>query len=170
MSAAHSPTLDPERIVLGTLMWATPDQARPHLSRLDPGDFTDPRGREALAVMSDLIDTRVPSLDPATLLTHAQRGGMFRDTNTAHLLTGWVFDAHATAVPLVVVEFHIAALIETAYRRALTAHATRLRQIADMPSLAEMDHHLAAANATLARHRARIDTPALRAFDERSAA
>lgn len=154
-----SPTIDPETIVLGTLMQATPAEARPILARLHYRDFADPRGQYVFDLMAALVTDNVPSLDPATVLGFADRIGAFRDTNHANLLTRWVFNAYSVTVPLVALDFHIARLIEHSYRRTVAANAARLAQLAESSTLAELDVHMTQFTAQLAEHRARITDP-----------
>ncbi|MDQ3579818.1 MAG: hypothetical protein M3443_19925 [Actinomycetota bacterium] len=154
----RTPSVHPEHVVLGTLMQATPTDALPHLDRIDCGDFADPRARRVFELMGFLITDDVPSLDPATLLGVAHRVGDMRDTNHAQLLTRWVFIAYSTTVPLVAIDFHITRLIETSYRRRITAYAARLAQIADHTPLPELDVHIGHITTELDRHRARITT------------
>lgn len=165
------PIIDPERIVLGTLMQATPAEARPFFSRLDLHDFTDPPGVYVFDLMVAIVADDVPSLDPATLLGFADRRGALTDTNRAHLLTRWIFDAFGTNVPLVALDFHIDRLIEHSYRRRVTASAARLAQAAEMCSVRDIDGHVLHVTTQLALHRARITaaTP-VRVADARSAA
>ncbi|GAA4427165.1 hypothetical protein GCM10023148_30870 [Actinokineospora soli] len=138
-------------------MTLTPGTARHGLDRLAPEDFPSWPARHAFTLLRDMTAAGVPSLDPATLVGHAQRTAAV----AAHQwpgLTRFLSAAVSVNVPACALDFHIDLLLEATYRRRIHAAATRLAQLADTATLSDLDHHLAVEAADLDHHRARITT------------
>ncbi|NKQ54411.1 hypothetical protein HFP15_16130 [Amycolatopsis sp. K13G38] len=130
MDTATAALIDPERQLLGCLLQLPTGPARRVLAEMHANDLADP---EAAHVLGLAIEVLARDQDPApvVLYTHAVTTGQAPGRTRREALAQWLFDTYRDAPPAALAEHLKAAVLEAAWRRALTAHADRLRQAAD---------------------------------------
>lgn len=135
--------LDPERVFLGCVMVLPAGQARTLLSGMRATDFGQPVAALVAQLAIELLAAGIPA-SPVALLSHAETSGRvtaLRDRSAEYFGTGsdqrytrlahWLLDTHAVTTWPGLGHHLKAAVLEAAWRRALTAYATRLRQAAE---------------------------------------
>jgi hypothetical protein len=152
-------TLDPERALIGCVLQLDTTPARGLLAGMRPDDLADPATSTTLAIVIRLLADDMPPA-PAMVWHAAAHGGIERH----HLerFGPWLVDTYRAAPPPTVGPHLKATVLEAAWRRAITAHATRLRQAATeapVDVLAEVDDDRATVDRLAAHYRAaRTDT------------
>ncbi|GAA3831520.1 MULTISPECIES: hypothetical protein [Amycolatopsis] len=120
---------DPERQFLGCLMQMPARPARRLLAGMRATDFTGGMAAHVLQLAIEVVAAEhTPA--PVTLYTHALATGQAPGEKRREWLSGWLIDTFRDAPPAELAHHLKAVLLETAWRRALLAHARRIEQAA----------------------------------------
>jgi hypothetical protein len=159
MDTAH-PLTDTERHFLGCLMWLPLTPARRLLAGMCGDDVADPMAAFVLRLAIEVVATDAPPA-PVALFTHAVSTGQVIGEQRQAWLGGWLRETYgAVTLPILGERLKIAVL-EAAWRRALTIHARRLTQAAEGSSAdiaRDISTDTAALDALWSRYRAATDT------------
>lgn len=121
--------LDPERAFLGCLLALPLSEARRLLAGMRPEDCGHPAAAHALAlIIATVAAGHRP--EPVTVFTHAHTTGAVTGEHAQHRLAHWLIDTHRDAPAGPAAGYLKTVVLDHAYRRAITEHATRLQQAA----------------------------------------
>lgn len=163
------PATDLEAVVIGVLVQMPPTTAQRHLSRLEPGDFTDWRAATAARLLSAMLHAGLSSLDPAAVVGYALRTGAVSGEHKLKRVAEWIADAYRAApIAPASLDFHIDLLIEAAYRRHVVQYATRLLQAEKDGALDLLDGQITAGYTRLGAVRQRFAAKPLHAVPDQT--
>ncbi|PXY37867.1 hypothetical protein [Prauserella flavalba] len=158
MVTATDALTDPERQFLGCLMQLPARIARRLLAGMRATDFAGGMTAHSLQLAIEVVAAeRTPA--PVTLYTHAIATGQAPGEKRREWLSGWLADTFRDAPPPELADHLKAVLLETAWRRALLAHARRIEQaVASSPTevLRELADDAAAVDELWSRYQAAV--------------
>jgi hypothetical protein len=134
--------LDPEQQFVGCLMWLPLDNARLVLAGMRATDLADPTAAAVLQLAIELVAADRPPV-PVTLYAHATTTGRVTGEHHRARLGRWLTDTYTATRPVPGLPEHLKIVVlETAWRRALHRHATRVLHATDSSST-DVVHELA---------------------------
>ncbi|NIH85777.1 hypothetical protein [Amycolatopsis granulosa] len=127
MATATDALTNPERQFLGCLMQMHARAARHVLAGMRATDFAGGMAAHVLQLAIEVVAAdQTPA--PVALYAHAVATGQAPGEKRREWLSGWLIDTYRDA-PMPELADHLkAVLLETAWRRALLAHARRIEQ------------------------------------------
>ena len=129
-AATTTAVTDPERQFVGCLLSLPHDPARAVLHGMRADDLADPAAAHALQLVIEVVASGTDP-HPTVLYAHATTTGHAPGEHRRHRLARWLADTYRDAPPPALAGHLKATVLETAWRRAITTHATRLLHAVD---------------------------------------